>query len=221
MGGQADLSYLPISWSRGIMGFQTKPLVIDARGHLLGRLAATVAKTILQGQRVVVLRCEDINISGSFYRNKLQYLSFLRKRMNTKPSKGPYHFRAPSKIFWRTVRGMLPHKLHRGKEALERMKVFEGVPAPYDKVKRVVVPSCLKVLRLKQRRKFCTVGRISHEVGWKYQGVVSTLEARRKVKASRYHKKQVDEAKLRLAATQAVAAKIAPHQAVIESLGFR
>lgn len=35
----------------------------------------------------------------------VKYLSFLRKRMNTNPSRGPYHFRAPSKIFWRTVRG--------------------------------------------------------------------------------------------------------------------
>merc|ERR1711862_185441 len=218
MGGQAELSSLPI---RTKMGFQTKPLVIDARGHLLGRLAATVAKTILQGQRVVVLRCEDINISGSFYRNKLKYLSFLRKRMNTKPSKGPYHFRAPSKIFWRTVRGMLPHKLHRGKEALERMKVFEGIPAPYDKVKRIVVPSALKGLRLKQRRKFCALGRLSHEVGWKYQGVVSTLEARRKVKSSRFYKKKLDENKLREKATKAVAEKIAPHQAVLESLGYK
>merc|ERR1711963_1083369 len=132
---------------------------------------------ILQGQKVVIVRCEGINISGSFYRNKLKYLEFLRKRMNTKPSRGPYHFRAPSKIFWRTVRGMLPHKLNRGKEALDRMKVFEGIPSPYDKKKRMVVPSCLKVLRLKQRRRFCTVGRLSHEMGWKYQRVVGTLEA--------------------------------------------
>lgn len=36
----------------------------------MGRLAAVVAKTILQGQKVVVVRCENINISGSFYRNK-------------------------------------------------------------------------------------------------------------------------------------------------------
>ena len=62
--------------------------------------------------------------------------------------------------FWRTLAmshfasvGMLPHKLNRGKEALDRMKVFEGVPPPYDKVKRMVVPSALKVLRMKQRRR--------------------------------------------------------------------
>merc|ERR1712173_479318 len=197
---------LPLSIN---MGFQTKPIVIDARGHMLGRLAALVAKTILQGQRVVILRAEGICISGSFYRNKLKYLSFLRKRMNTNPSHGPYHFRAPSKIFWRTVRGMLPHKLNRGKEALDRMKVFEGVPPPYDKVKRMVVPSALKVLRMKQRRKSCELGRLSHEVGWKYQRVVSTLEARRKVKSSRYHKRMVAQTKLREKARQAVAEKAA------------
>uniref|UniRef100_A0A1B0GRH1 Large ribosomal subunit protein uL13 n=1 Tax=Mus musculus TaxID=10090 RepID=A0A1B0GRH1_MOUSE len=79
-------------------------LVLDGRGHLLGRLAAIVAKQVLLGRKVVVVRCEGINISGNFYRNKLKYLAFLRKRMNTNPSRGPYHFRAPSRIFWRTVR---------------------------------------------------------------------------------------------------------------------
>merc|ERR1719216_304131 len=194
------------------MGLTTKPIVIDARGHLLGRLAATVAKTILQGQRVVILRCEGIVISGSFYRNKLKYLSFLRKRHNTNPSRGPYHFRCPSKIFWRTVRGMLPHKLHRGKEALDRLKVFEGVPAPYDKQKRLVVPSCLKVLRLKQRRKFCVLGRLSHEVGWKYQNVVATLEAKRKVKAAHYYQRKKVEIKLREKAKTQVASKVSAQQ---------
>ena len=43
-------------------------------------------------------------MSGNFYRNKLKYLDFLKKRCNVKPSRGPFHFRAPSKIFWRTVR---------------------------------------------------------------------------------------------------------------------
>ena len=102
---------------------------------------------------VVVVRCEGINISGNFYRNKLKYLDFLRKRMNTNPSPGPYHFRAPSRIFWRTVRGMLPHKTKRGQAALERLKVFDGIPPPYDKKKRMVVPAALKVVRLKPTRK--------------------------------------------------------------------
>ena len=67
-------------------------LVLDGRGHLLGRLAAIVAKQVLLGRKVVVVHCEGINISGNFYRNKLKYLAFLRKRMNTNPARGPYHF---------------------------------------------------------------------------------------------------------------------------------
>jgi hypothetical protein len=86
---------------------------------------------------------------------------------------GPFHFRAPSKMFWRTVRGMIPHKTPRGKAAMERLKTFEGVPNPYDKKKRVVVPQALRVLRLKPGRKYCTVGRLGHEFGWKYQDVVA------------------------------------------------
>jgi len=84
---------------------------------------------------------------------------------------------------------------------MERLKVFEGVPPPYDKVKRVVVPQALRVLRLKPGRKYCTVGRLSHEVGWKYQDVVARLEERRKVKSAAYYdrkkaaRRQLAEAK--------------------------
>lgn len=85
------------------MGFQTKPILIDGKNHLLGRLAAVVAKQLLLGQRIIVVRCEAINISGNFHRSKLKFLAFLRKRCNVKPSRGPFHYRAPSRIFWRTV----------------------------------------------------------------------------------------------------------------------
>jgi hypothetical protein len=91
---------------------------------------------------------------------------------------GPFHFRAPSKIFYRTVRGMIPHKTARGTAALNRLKVFEGVPPPYDRKKRVVVPQALRVLRLRPGRKYCSVGRIAHEFGWKHQDVVARSVSR-------------------------------------------
>ena len=86
---------------------------------------------------------------------------------------GPWHYRAPAKMFWRTVHGMIPHKTARGAAALERLKTFEGIPPPYDTKKRMVVPQALRVLRLKPGRKYCTVGRLGHEFGWKYQDVVA------------------------------------------------
>jgi len=115
---------------------------------------------------------------------------------------------------------MLPHKLHRGKDALERLKVFEGIPAPYDKQKRLVVPSALRVLRLKPRRKFCQLSRISHEVGWKYQDVVATLEKRRKLKSTEFYKRKKQSNKLMETAKKNVAQKAAPYQQIIESYGY-
>ena len=49
--------------------------------------------------------------------------------------------------------GMVPHKTERGKAAMKRLVCFEGVPPPYDKKKRMVIPAALKVLRLKPGRK--------------------------------------------------------------------
>merc|ERR1712121_209627 len=201
------------------MGLQEKPLLIDARGHLLGRLASIVAKTILQGQKVIIVRCEAINISGSFYRNKLKYLSFLRKRMNTNPSRGPYHYRAPSKIFWRVVRGMLPHKTKRGQAALDRLKVFDGVPPPYDKRKRMVVPAALKIVRLKPTRKYALLGRLAHEVGWKYQAITATLEEKRKEKSKLTYKKKKALITMRKKAEKIAETKLAPYTAVLKEFG--
>jgi hypothetical protein len=86
-------------------GVCAKRIVVDARHHMLGRLSSIIAKELLNGQKVVVVRCEEICMSGGLVRQKMKYLRFLRKRMNTKPSHGPIHFRAPSKILWRTIRG--------------------------------------------------------------------------------------------------------------------
>ncbi|XP_040575327.1 large ribosomal subunit protein uL13 [Lepeophtheirus salmonis] len=203
-------------------GFSPKPVVIDGRGHLMGRLASIVAKFILNGNRVVVLRCEGINLSGNFYRNKLKYLKFLKLRCNVKPSRGPFHFRAPSKIFLRTVRGMVPHKSERGKAALKRLETFEGVPPPYDKKKKMVIPSALKVMRLKPGRKFCSVGRLSHDVGWKYQDVVATLEAKRRVKNEVFYNRKMKLLKLKkeILKDTKVVKNIAPYQKIIESYGY-
>jgi hypothetical protein len=65
---------------------------------------------------------------------------------------------------------MVPHKTPRGAAALERLKCFEGVPPPYDKVKRLVVPDALQVLRLQHGHRFCKLGQLAQSVSG--QGLV-------------------------------------------------
>ncbi|KMQ97294.1 60s ribosomal protein l13a-like protein [Lasius niger] len=174
-------------------GFSEKPILIDGRGHLLGRLAAIVAKTILQGNKVIVVRSEQLNISGNFFRNKLKFMSFLR---------------------------MIPHKTQRGKDALRRLKVYEGCPPPYDRRKRVVVPGAMRVMCLKPGRKYCHVGRLSHEVGWKYKAVVRTLENKRRVRAILEVQKRNKLKKLTKQAGEAVSKATEPYTKIINDFGY-
>lgn len=90
-------------------------------------------------------------------------------------------------MFWRSLRGMLPHKAPRGKAALQRIKVFEGIPFPYDQKKRMVVPEALKVLRMKSYRRSCLLGDLASMVGWTKRDVVASLEEKRKVKSEKYY----------------------------------
>ncbi|KAH7437141.1 hypothetical protein KP509_05G058300 [Ceratopteris richardii] len=151
----------------------------------------------------------------------MKYLRFLRKRMNTKPSKGPIHFRAPSRILWRTIRGMIPHKTKRGAAALERLKAFEGVPSPYDKMKRMVIPDALKVLRLQPGHKFCLLGRLSSEVGWHQYDTIKELEEKRKAKAKVFYERKKQLAQLRLKAEKRVENQLGDVKAVLDPISYK
>jgi len=69
-------------------------VVVDARGHLLGRLASIVAKQLLSGNHVTLVRCEEVAISGGLTRQKMKYERFLAKAHNSNKKRcGPWHLR--------------------------------------------------------------------------------------------------------------------------------
>ena len=119
-----------------------------------------------------------------------------------------------------TPTGMLPHKTKRGQAALERLKVLDGTPPPYDKKKRMVVPAALKVVRLKPTRKFAYLGRLAHEVGWKYQAVTATLEEKRKEKAKMHYRKKKQILRLQKQAEKNVEKKICKFTEVLKTNGL-
>ena len=145
----------------------------------------------------------------------------MHKRHLVNPRKsGPFHHRAPSRILHRAVRGMIPHKTARGAAALQRLKVYEGVPPPYDRKKKVVIPDALRVLRLKPGRKYATLKRISSEVGWKYQDIVDKLEAKRVVKQQAFHERKVAAIKHRAATATAAAGELEPINKQLAQFGY-
>ena len=153
--------------------------------------------------------------------NQLKYHAFLHKRHLVNPVKsGPFHFRAPSRILMRAVRGMVPHKTARGAAALQRLKVYEGIPTNLQHKKKLVVPAALRVLRLKPGRKYATLKRVSTEVGWKHGEIVDKLEEKRKIKQQAFFERRLAANKQRAAAQTAAAAEIAPINEQLAKFGY-
>ena len=101
------------------------PTIIDASGAILGRLASEVAKRALKGEEIIIINAEKAVISG----NKEAVLEkYLHRRRIGNPKKGPFFPKRPDLIVKRAIRGMLPYKKKKGKEALKRIRVFIGVP---------------------------------------------------------------------------------------------
>ncbi|MCG2895416.1 MAG: uL13 family ribosomal protein, partial [Vulcanisaeta sp.] len=60
---------------------------------------------------------------------------------------GPKIPRKPDRILRRVIRGMLPRKSGRGREALRRVRVFMGVPPQYVNADKVVIKGALLSIR--------------------------------------------------------------------------
>lgn len=113
---------------------------------------------------------------------------------------------------------MLPHKLPRGAAALGKLKVFEGMPFPYDQKKRMVMPDALRTLRLKAKRKFTSLGDLAALTGWTKADVIGRLEEKRKAKSAAFHalKAKKVEARSKAAKDKSCAA----FNAELAKLGF-
>ena len=70
-------------------------------------------------------------------------------------------------------------------------------------MKKVIVPQAFREIRLAPGRKYCSLGRLASEVGWKHGELVKTLETKRKAKSAVYYQKK----KAMLKAVSAAAAK--------------
>jgi large subunit ribosomal protein L13Ae len=140
--------------------------IIDGKGHLMGRLASICAKELLEGKKIAIVRCDKIEKSGKHIRSKLNFISRTKKRTNTNPKHGPFHFKTPSQVFWKAIRGMLPHKTFRGSDALMRLKLYDGIPKNLTNVKKLKVPCALRIVKLAPGRKYANLGEIFSEIGW-------------------------------------------------------
>ena len=138
--------------------------VIDANGLILGRLASTVAKRLLSGdEEIHIVNAEKAVISGSRASTLRDYRE-TRERGATEF--GPYFPKRPDRILKRTIRGMLPYKRARGRDAMSRLKVYVGVPYEFKDADMTTIADA--DMKLLSSSKYIQLGEVSQKIGSKF-----------------------------------------------------
>lgn len=110
--------------------------IIDAENAIVGRLASYVAKCALKGEEIVIINSEKAIITGNKRNIQKEFLE-TRRRVGS-GQEGPKVSRSIDKILKRTIRGMLPHRYKRGKDALKRIKCYVGIPKEFEDSKKII-----------------------------------------------------------------------------------
>ncbi len=140
------------------------PVIVDATGLVLGRLGSDISKRLLQGESVTIVNAEKAVISGKRVSHVREARVFLGVGHL---GHGPYHPRRPDQIVRRAVRGMLPKRKSRGRDAYRRLKVFIGIP---DEIKDKNFETIPRANANKLRCPYFTVGEFAKEIGWTMGG---------------------------------------------------
>jgi large subunit ribosomal protein L13 len=131
-------------------------LIVDARDCILGRVASEVAQRAMDGETIAVVNAEAAVITG----NESSTMETYRARAEVGSDRGPYYPKRPDGIFKRSIRGMIPYKTTRGREAFENVRVYVG--NPYDDEGEVLEGTSLDRL---SNIKFTQLGEISAKLG--------------------------------------------------------
>ncbi|GAB6056097.1 50S ribosomal protein L13 [Methanobacterium alkalithermotolerans] len=140
-------------------------MIINGEGHIMGRLASVVSQKLLEGEKVVVLNAEKIMITGSKEWTYNKYKQRVDRASISNPrDMGPKYPRRPDDIFRRTVRGMLPYKKSKGREAFKGFKAFVGIPREFNEVELDQIPEA----QFENIKKGIELGEISKLLGAKF-----------------------------------------------------
>ena len=137
--------------------------IINGEGQILGRLASEVAKELLRDEdkQIVIVNAERVVISGSKERLIEDYR---RRRERGSREKGPYFPKMPDRVVRRAIRGMLPYKRQRGRDALSRLQVYLGIPQEYEEEEKKRIENA-KAERLSMA-KYLTLEEVCKKLGW-------------------------------------------------------
>ena len=85
----------------------------------------------MEGQEVIILNISKAVISGDKKSTIARAKVKLTTRTLASQNKGPKHHRRPETYAKRALRGMLPYRKPKGKNAYKRVKIYTDIPEEY------------------------------------------------------------------------------------------
>jgi len=141
-----------------------RPIVVDATDHIAGRLSSNVAKLLVNGNRVSVVNCEKIMMSGTRSNQIKEYREFLEINSVINPKHGPVHYRRPDTLMAKMIRQMLPHdRKPSGKEAHQRLRTYIGSPKELKSLEKIQFE---KSKIKKTASNYTSIGELCRTIGW-------------------------------------------------------
>lgn len=102
--------------------------VIDGTNMVFGRIASQIAKKLIGGDEVHLINAEKMIMVGNPKQISNRYITKRRIRHKGTPERSPVWPKVPHMLVKRMIRGMLPRKSSRGRDAFKRLKVYTGNP---------------------------------------------------------------------------------------------
>ena len=141
----------------------SKPIVVDGTHLIAGRLASNVAKLLRKGNRVTIVNCDKIMMSGKKFSIIGEYEEFLKINSIINYKHGPNHPRRPDTIMKRMIRGMLPFEdKPSGKTDFPRLRTYIGVPKEVKGLEKIQFE---KAKITKDSSRYTTMAEISRYIG--------------------------------------------------------
>jgi len=137
---------------------------VDASKLVAGRLSSKVAKSMINGESVVIVNAENVVLVGRREEIVAKWKKRVDARVLSNPHFGPKYERIPSRMLKRMIKGMLPNKKTTASRIMKQLKIYNGVPKELTKTKFDEIEG----VKFNEKHDFITLKEVAQLLGGKW-----------------------------------------------------
>ena len=137
---------------------------VDASKLVAGRLSSKVAKSMINGETVIIVNAENAVMVGRREEIVAKFKKRVDAAVHSNPHFGPKYERIPSRILKRMIKGMLPNKKTTAERIMKQLTIYNGVP----KDLKEITFETIEGVNCNEKHDFISLKEISHLIGGRW-----------------------------------------------------